>query len=78
MTFTLRPEPRVMMNTVRILDDRLVDAATYLASLTSREPLVRSDEPRQNLVGLLNARTGNRILVSATDLDRLRRTFPAR
>lgn len=65
-----------MMNTVRIIDDRLVDAATYLASLTSREPLVRCDEPRQNLVGLLNSRTGNRILVSASDLDRFRRARP--
>lgn len=65
-----------MMNTVRILDDRLVDAATYLASLTSREPLVRSDEPRHNLVGLLNSRTGNRILVSTSDLDRFRRARP--
>ena len=65
-----------MMNTVRIIDDRLVDAATYLASLTSREPLVRCDEPQQNLVGLLNSRTGNRILVSASDLDRFRRAHP--
>jgi hypothetical protein len=62
-----------MMSTVRKSDDRLVDAATYLASLTSREPLVRCDEPNRNLVGLLNSRTGYRILVDSRDLAQFRR-----
>lgn len=62
-----------MKITARIQDDRLVDVATYMASLTSREPLIRADVPERNLLGLLNPRTGNRILVSSNEVERLRR-----
>lgn len=52
------------------IDCCIVSPDVFIDRLTCHEEWVRADEPSANLLGLLNEKTGNRILVRIEEFNR--------
>lgn len=54
---------------------RFVTPDEFLGMMTSRIAYVRADEPSANLLGLLDEKTGDRVLIAEEEFIRVRDSY---